>query len=47
MMVMLESDVEISSIITHRFEQNDFQAGFDAIIAGQSGKVVLDWTSLG
>jgi threonine 3-dehydrogenase len=46
MSVMLESGVNIAPVITHRFEYDDFQAGFDAMISGQTGKVVLDWTSL-
>jgi threonine 3-dehydrogenase len=44
---MLESGVDISPVITHRFAYHDFQHGFDAMISGQTGKVVLDWTSLG
>ncbi len=47
MSVMLESGVDISPVITHRFSYHDFQHGFDAMISGQTGKVVLDWTSLG
>jgi threonine 3-dehydrogenase len=46
MSVMLESGVDISPVITHRFAYHDFQQGFDAMISGQTGKVVLDWTSL-
>jgi threonine 3-dehydrogenase len=46
MTVMLESGVDISSVITHRFAYTDFQQGFDAMVSGQTGKVVLDWTSL-
>ena len=47
MTVMLESGLDISPVITHRFSYKDFQKGFDAMISGQAGKVVLDWTSLG
>jgi threonine 3-dehydrogenase len=47
MSVMLDSGVDISPIITHRFPYSDFQQGFDAMISGQTGKVILDWTSLG
>jgi threonine 3-dehydrogenase len=43
---MLESGVDISPVITHRFAYSDFQQGFDAMISGQTGKVVLDWTNL-
>jgi len=46
MSVMLESGVDIEPVITHRFAYTDFQKGFDAMISGQTGKVVLDWTSL-
>jgi threonine 3-dehydrogenase len=46
MSVMLESGVNIEPVITHRFAYSDFQKGFDAMISGQTGKVVLDWTSL-
>jgi threonine 3-dehydrogenase len=46
MTAMLESGVDISPVITHRFAYSDFEQGFDAMISGQTGKVVLDWTSL-
>jgi threonine 3-dehydrogenase len=47
MTVMLESGVDISGVITHRFPYHEYQKGFDAMLSGQTGKVVLDWTSLG
>ena len=46
MSVMLESGVDISPVITHRFPYYDYLKGFEAMISGQTGKVVLDWTSL-
>ncbi len=46
MSVLLESGVDISPVITHRFAYHDFEQGFEAMISGQTGKVVLDWTSL-
>jgi threonine 3-dehydrogenase len=46
MSVMLESGVDISPVITHRFGYKDFEQGFDAMISGQTGKVVLDWTNV-
>ena len=46
MAVMLESGVNISPVITHRFAYSDFELGFEAMISGEAGKVVLDWTSL-
>jgi len=46
MSVMIESGLDISPVITHRFSFNDFQQGFDAMISGQTGKVVLDLTTI-
>ncbi len=43
MTVMLESGLNISPVITHRHHYTDFQKGFDAMLSGQSGKVVLTW----
>ena len=43
MVAMLQSGLDLSPIITHRFGIDDFQKGFDAMRSGQSGKVVLDW----
>ncbi len=44
MIAMLENGMDVSKIITHRFDVDDFEAGFAAMKSGQSGKVVLDWT---
>jgi threonine 3-dehydrogenase len=41
MQTMLLSGLDISPVITHRFSFDDFQTGFDAMLSGQSGKVVL------
>jgi len=46
MSVLLESGVDIAPVITHRFAYTDFQLGLEAMISGQTGKVLLDWTSL-
>ena len=43
MVAMLQSGLDLSPIITHRYGIDDFQKGFDAMRSGQSGKVVLDW----
>jgi threonine 3-dehydrogenase len=47
MTVMLESGVNISPVITHRFDYNEFEQGFAAMISGQTGKVILDWRNVG
>jgi threonine 3-dehydrogenase len=44
MTVMLQSGLDISPVITHRFGFEDFQKGFDAMLSGNSGKVVLTWS---
>ena len=41
MQVMLMSGLNIAPVITHRFKFDDFQQGFDAMLSGQSGKVIL------
>jgi threonine 3-dehydrogenase len=43
MIAMLQSGLDVSKVITHRFDINDFQKGFDSMISGQSGKVILNW----
>ncbi|MGA2497341.1 MAG: L-threonine 3-dehydrogenase [Tepidisphaeraceae bacterium] len=43
MTVMLQSGLDIRPVITHRFHCTEFQKGFDAMLSGQSGKVVLSW----
>ncbi len=46
MTTMLQSGLDISKVITHRFDVRDFEEGFKAMNTGQSGKVVLDWQNL-
>ncbi|MEZ4256302.1 MAG: L-threonine 3-dehydrogenase [Polyangiales bacterium] len=40
---MLQSGLDVSPMLTHRFPVKDFQEGFEIMRSGQSGKVVLDW----
>ncbi len=47
MTVMLQSGLDIRPVITHRFPYTEFHKGFEAMMSGQSGKVVLDWTARG
>ena len=46
MTAMVEGGFPLDKIITHRFSINDWEKGFEAMISGKSGKVVLDWTTL-
>jgi threonine 3-dehydrogenase len=43
MTVMLQSGLDITPVITHRFAAEDFEKGFDVMRSGQSGKVILTW----
>ncbi|RKQ58073.1 L-threonine 3-dehydrogenase [Vogesella indigofera] len=43
MVALIQSGLDISPIITHHFKVDDFEAGFAAMLSGQSGKVILDW----
>ena len=43
MTVMLQSGLDIRPVITHRFPYTEFQKGFDAMLSGNSGKVILNW----
>lgn len=45
MVAMLQSGLNLAPVITHHFKVDDFEAGFAAMQSGQSGKVILDWTS--
>ena len=40
---LIQSGLDLKPIITHQFSVDDFQAGFDTMISGQSGKVILNW----
>ncbi|BEV71987.1 MULTISPECIES: L-threonine 3-dehydrogenase [unclassified Paludibacterium] len=43
MVALIQSGLDITPIITHHYKIDDFQQGFDAMLSGQSGKVILDW----
>lgn len=40
---LLQSGLDISPIITHRFPYKHFREAFDLIYSGQCGKVILEW----
>jgi threonine 3-dehydrogenase len=46
MTVMLQSGLDIKPVITHRFPAAEYRAAFDAMLSGNSGKVVMDWTAV-
>jgi threonine 3-dehydrogenase len=43
MTVMLQSGLDITPVITHRFPSGRFEEAFAAIRTGETGKVLLDW----
>jgi threonine 3-dehydrogenase len=40
---MLQSGLNIAPVITHRLPIDDFQEGFEVMMSGKSGKVILNW----
>ena len=46
MSVLLETGVDISPVITHRYSCRDFEKGFEAIREGNCGKVILDFEEI-
>jgi len=43
MTMMIQCGLDITPVITHRFDYTDFEKGFEVMRSGQSGKVVLTW----
>jgi threonine 3-dehydrogenase len=42
---MLQSGLDISAAVTHRYPAAQFKEAFEVMRTGQSGKVVLDWSA--
>ena len=45
MTVMLQSGLDITPAITHRFSFREHEAAFAAARSGDAGKVIMDWTA--
>ena len=43
MTVMLQGGLDIRPVITHRFHYTEFEKGFQAMLTGRCGKVILNW----
>ena len=43
MTVMIQSGLDITPVITHRFRADEFELAFAAARSGQAAKVVLTW----
>ncbi|MCP5536495.1 MAG: L-threonine 3-dehydrogenase [Akkermansiaceae bacterium] len=40
---MIRAGLDIAPVITHRYHYTEFAKGFETMLSGQSGKVVLSW----
>ncbi len=40
---LIQSGLDLSPMLTHEYPIDEFQAGFEKMASGQSGKVILNW----
>ena len=43
MLAMLEAGLDISPVITHHFDAENFEKAFEVMQSGEGGKVILSW----
>lgn len=43
---LIKSGLDVSSVITHVIPVQEFEKGFELMKSGNSGKIILDWTTL-
>ena len=43
MQSMIQTGLDISPVITHKFHYTEYEKAFEVMRSGQSGKVILDW----
>jgi len=43
---MIQTGLDISPVITHRFPYHEFEKGFEVMNSGKSGKVILEWDKI-
>jgi len=46
MLALLDSGLDMTKMITHRFAARDFQDAFDLMETRKAGKVILDWSQI-
>ena len=44
MTMMIQCGLDITPVITHRFDYTDYEQAFDVMRSGESGKVILHWS---
>jgi threonine 3-dehydrogenase len=45
MTAMIQTGLDISPVITHRFNYTDYEKAFSVMRSGKSGKVILNWSN--
>jgi threonine 3-dehydrogenase len=45
MQAMIQSGLDITPVITHQFSYDQFEQAFEVMCSGNSGKVIMDWSS--
>ena len=43
MQIMVQSGLDVTPVITHRFDYTDYKEAFELMKSGNSGKVILNW----
>ncbi|MCD6392185.1 MAG: L-threonine 3-dehydrogenase [Planctomycetes bacterium] len=43
--MLIQSGLDINPVITHHFHYTEYEKGFEVMRSGNSGKVILDWSS--
>ena len=46
MLALLESGLDMTPMITHRFPASDWQQAFNLMETRKAGKVILDWNKI-
>jgi threonine 3-dehydrogenase len=46
MTVMIQTGLDLTPVITHKFDYKEFKEGFELMDSGRSGKIILDWTTV-
>ena len=42
---MLQSGLDVTPVITHRFPYTEYETAFEVMSSGRSGKIILEWAS--
>ena len=43
MIGLIQAGLDVTPVITRHFSPEDYNKGFELLVNGQAGKVVLDW----